>query len=98
MTAWHDEHVGLARCFAIISRTVSALVVPMSFSFSVGTFGGGVGRRHALNVLEDELAAQHRRRAVRIRGGHQHGALAEQAPARGLLAARRGGTDRLSRR
>ena len=42
-------------------------------------------RRHALNVLEDERAAQHRRRAVRIRGRHQDGALAEQAPARRLL-------------
>ena len=41
MTAWQDAHVGFARCFAIISRTVSALVVPMSLSSSVGTFGGG---------------------------------------------------------
>ena len=59
--------------------------MPMSFSSSVGTFGGGVRRRHALDVLEDERAAQHRRRAVRIRGRHQHRALAEQAPARRLL-------------
>ena len=42
MTAWQDEQVGLARCFAIISRTVSALVVPMSLSFRVGTLGGGL--------------------------------------------------------
>ena len=36
------EHVGLDRCLAIISRTVSAFVVPMSFSSRVGTLGGGV--------------------------------------------------------
>ena len=43
MMEWHDEQVGLARCFAINSRTVSALVVPMSLSFRVGTLGGGLG-------------------------------------------------------
>ena len=57
----------------------------MSFSSSVGTFGGGVRRRHALNVLEDEGPPQHRRRAVRVGGRHQHGAFAEQPPARRLL-------------
>jgi len=42
ITAWHAAQVGLARCFAIISRTVSALVVPMFLSSRVGTSGGGV--------------------------------------------------------
>ena len=42
MIEWQDEQVGLARCFAINWRTVSALVVPMSLSFRVGTLGGGL--------------------------------------------------------
>jgi hypothetical protein len=33
---------GWRECFAINSRTVSALVVPMSLSFKVGTPGGGL--------------------------------------------------------
>ena len=56
----------------------------MSFSSSVGTFGGGVPAAR-LNVLEDERAAQHRRRAVRVGRRHQHGAFAEQSPARRFL-------------
>ena len=39
-------------------------------------------RRHADDVLEHPLAAQHRRRAMRVRGGQQDGALAQQAAPR----------------
>src|SRR5690606_25823800 len=38
-------------------------------------------RRRAEEMLHDPRTAQHRRRAVRIRGHHQHAALAEQAEA-----------------
>ena len=42
ITAWQAAQVAFARCFAIISRTVRARVVPMSFSSSVGTLAGGL--------------------------------------------------------
>ena len=45
----------------------------------------GVCRWHAYQVCEDEGPPQHRRRPVRVRRRHQHGAFAEQPPARRLL-------------
>ena len=68
----------------MISRTVLAFVVPTSFSGKASTFGGGAAGGVPRDVLEDERAAQHRRRPVRIRRSHQDGTFAEQPPTRGV--------------
>ena len=49
-------------------------------------------RRRAEDVLEQPLAAQDRRRAVRVRGHRQHAAMAEQAAAVGAASWRRAGS------
>ena len=57
------------------SRTVSGLS-PVSCVFQVAsTPGGGGVRRRADDLLQDPRAAQHRRRAVRVRRHHQHAPL-----------------------
>ncbi len=59
MIAWQAEQVGLARCFAIIWRTVRALVVPTSFIVDGRNALGGWGRRNAFDIFQNERSAQH---------------------------------------
>ena len=83
----HEAMAGVARrfarCISMRSRVVSILP---SFASAVSSSGGNVRRRRRRRRAEQHfhhpLAAQHRRRAVRERGLHQHAALAEQAAAR----------------
>src|SRR5262249_44003714 len=42
-------------------------------------------RWNALNIFKDESTTQHGRSAIRVRGGHQNSAFAEQTPAGGIL-------------
>ncbi len=79
MRAWQFAQTGFARCFSSASRTGyrrARLVLRLEAVRHVRR-----RRRHrrAQDVVENELAAQHRRRAVRLRRHEQDAALAEQA-------------------
>ena len=51
-------------------------------------FGGGGGAGRAQDVIQDELAALHRRGAIRIRGHHQNARVSQHAAARAVLGQR----------
>ena len=67
---WQLAHAGLRRCCSMRSRTDFGLAAPASSS-NGGTTSGGGGGGDAEHVLEDPLAAQHRRGAMRVRRHHQ---------------------------
>ena len=79
ITRWQLAHVGLRRC--ISSRARSERLLAGLVLLSVRHVRRRRRRRRAEDVLEDPLAAQHRRRAVRIRRHRQDAALTEQAAA-----------------
>ncbi len=85
MMPWHEKQVGFLLWADMRSRTVAKFERVRLVLLQRGDFGGRRGRRRAHEVLENERAAQHRRRAVRVRGRHQDRALAEQAEAGRIL-------------
>ena len=80
MILWQPAQAGFARCCSMRSRTDLArrgrLLVERRH------VGRRRRRRAAQQVLENPLAADDRRRAVRVRGDEQQAALSQQAPAR----------------
>ena len=82
MILWHDAHTGFARCGSSRCRSDVTFTSSGSCSRLVSTPGGGDRRRRAEHVLENPLAARHRRRAGGDRRHRQHAALPEQAAPR----------------
>ena len=72
--AWQLAHAGFLRCSSIRSRTDSGLAAFVVF-LERRHVRRRRRRRRAEDVLENPLAAQHRRRAVRIRRHRQDAAL-----------------------
>ena len=80
MRRWHEAQVGFVRCASSCCRIDAA--VPIAVSSRFGTSGGGCGRRRVQQVLEDPLAAQHRRGPRRVGRDRQDAGLREHAAAR----------------
>ena len=85
MTAWHDAQLGLARCCSSRWRTdVACAPGSADVARLVSTPGRRRRHRRAEQVLENPLAALHRRRAVAGRRDRQDAAVTEQPAARAV--------------